>query len=187
LTLETIFNRLGVETKKQKIMGNEISKEQEINSMLKALKRHQSAKDIFLSKNHKDAEIVQKLIDVLNKNSFMPIVLYLQKELLNNDEFKEWFNENYSFELAPVKDKISIYQILFDLYFHDDSKISKKFHLCADVEDVGFQNMDMFKKQLEEQNEIWGDVFVLVYKKFDNYPEKFTLTPKVNFTLTTEM
>lgn len=142
----------------------------------------QDSKKSFEIEFHKDETILQKLFDILNKNSFMPIVEYLQSTIIEKESFKKWLNSNYSFTLDPVEGKRSMYQILFDLYFHDESKLQKVPHQCVEVIDAGFEDMDSFEKELAEQNEIWGAIFVLEYKKFKENSETFRITPRANFT-----
>lgn len=155
---------------------------QKIALLLNNLQVNQGSKKSFKLQHHKDETILQNLFDILNRNSFMPIVEYLQSTIIEKELFKKWLDSNYSFALDPVDGKRSVYQILFDLYFHEESKPSKIPRQYAEVLDVGFEDMYSFEKELAEQNEIWGAIFVLEYKKLKEDSETFRITPRANFT-----
>jgi hypothetical protein len=155
---------------------------QQIVLLLDDVQKNQKRKDILKNEGNTDEVVLQKKFDILNQNSFIPIVKYLQSTIIENESFKKWLNSNYSFALDPVEGKRSMYQILFDLYFHDESKLQKVPHQCIEVTDAGFEDMDSFEKELAEQNEIWGAIFVLEYKEFKENSETFRITPRANFT-----
>ncbi len=181
MTLETIFTTLGVETKKQEIMGKS-SKEyfSEIELLLKNIEVQQGAKEI-LQKIMAEKLWSEYWKVTQDKKSFLPIVDYLKRNIIADQRFNRWLNQCYNFFLEPVENKKSVYHIIKNSYYGKARFTAPQIHSIQSVLDAGFLNTDLFLRSLEEHNERWGAVCVFIYtQKSDTH---FELLPQVNLSI----
>lgn len=116
-----------------------------------------------------------------DKKSFLPVVNYLERNIISDQRFNQWFNQYYNFSLDLSLYKKPVYCILQDSYYKNGAFNVPENHSIQSVLDAGFLNIDLFLRSLEEQNERWGVICVFIYtRKSETH---FELLPQVNLSI----